>query len=432
MLTQNEKGLWDKSLCQVAHQLTIVDSGEKIVIGALPLSEEELIQAAESTSRILKLLVDIYVNDFGEDAEKMALKLGFSVEAAKILSLFPEEISANVFARSDLILKDNRWQLIELNTATTVGGIFYASLPRLSGYQQSYDTLNLWAKYSTEYFDYSGNVAFIEDDSVLAHMKLSLHVMADELKKYIPCKDIEIIGHREVSFDGQFLYGPGGRIDTIYRLFNERDIKERFDEYQPILLAIQSGAVRCPMSPKFNILSNKGILALLWEKVRYGELSANDCEFITGFVPYTYWLTEHTRQEVLMHKDRLVIKPIDGNCGLNVYIGADESHHDWQNIVDSILQTYHSRAYVAQDFAVPSVMNVTLAHEDGSLSEELQKIIWGVFIFGEENLGGFIRAKNISGSNIINHANGASVGPIPFCQWMNAKVRRKLNISFNQ
>lgn len=432
MLTKNETGLWDRSLCQVSHQLTIVDTGEKVVIGGPPLAEEELIQAAASTSRILKLLADIYVNDFGSDVEKMALRLGFSIEAAKILALFPEEITANVFARSDLIQTDNRWKLIELNTATTVGGIFYASLPRLSGYHQSYDTLNLWAKHSAEYFDFSGNVVFIEDESVLAHMKLSLHVMADELKKYIPCKNIDIIGHREVSFDGQFLYGPDGKIDTLYRLFNERDIKERFDEYQPVLQAIQSGAVRCPMSPKFNILSNKGILALLWEKVRAGELSVEDSEFITDFVPHTYWLTEQTRQEVLMQKDRLVIKPIDGNCGFNVYIGADQSHHDWQHIVDSILQAYHSRAYVAQNFAAPSLMNVTLAHEDGSLSQELQKIIWGVFIFGEKNLGGFIRAKNTSGSNIINHANGASVGPIPFCQWMGAQEREKLNVSVNQ
>lgn len=418
MFSTLKQGTWDRSLCAISHELQIVDPGEKVVIGGQLLSEEALCRAAHSVSKILFLITDIYRNEFNSDIIKMATHLGFSPESAEIMSIFPEDIKKNVFARGDLIFSDNQWKLIELNTGTTVGGIFYASMPRLSGYRQTYDTLHDWAKYSAQHFDFRGEIVFIEDTNALEHMKLSLHVMTRELEKFVPCKKIHILGHRDVTYDGKTLKGPHGKIDTIYRLFNERDIKNNYEEYSPILSAIKDNSVSCPMSPKFNILSNKGILALLWEKLLASQLSEEHETLVKEFVPYTFWVTETSQEEVLLRQNHLVIKPIDGNGGLNVFIGAEYSSAEWQEKINEIIRVLSPRAYVAQNYEKPPIMMTNLAHPDGKVTNELQKVIWGVFVFGEENLGGFIRAKSYTGSNIINHANGASVGPIPYCEWM--------------
>ncbi|MEW5289965.1 circularly permuted type 2 ATP-grasp protein [Erwinia papayae] len=419
MLTSSESELWHRSLCDVAHKLEIVDPGENVVIGGLPMAEEELSEAASKTSAVLRLLSDIYIHDFDRDTKKMALALGFSEQSAQILTMFTEDITHEVFARSDLIYSDKQWQLVELNIGTTVGGIFYASLPRLSGQSQAYDTLKFWAKYSAEYFNFDGNIVFIEDDAHLEHMKLSLHVMVDELKQFVPCKDISVIGHKDVHWDGKSLYtAEGAKIDVVYRFFDERDVRDRYDEYQPVMQAIASGAVRCPMSPKYNVLSNKGILALLWEKALAGSLSSEDTTLVRSFIPYTFWLTSESYDAVLAQKESLVIKPIDGNCGFDVYVGPDMSEQEWKDVVTEVMNKLHPKSYVAQRYVAPPLMNVTLAHPDGGLSNELQKIIWGIFVFGNKNLGGFIRAKNNAGSNVINHANGANIGPLPCCQWM--------------
>lgn len=407
---------WGGGIAKRAHELTIVDSHEDVVIGGIAPDEAEFVAAGNKVSELLALIVEIHSCHFNGNVSVMADEVGFSTRAANILSSFPEKIRNEVFARGDIVRHGDKWKLVELNIGTTVGGIFYASMPRLNGLQQSYDVLSKWAELSVKNYGLDGNIVFVEDSKYVEYMRLSLHVMSRELENILKRK-IEIIGHKDLSWDGKQLFGSTGPVDCIYRLFNEKNVLDAEDEYYPIIAAVRSGAVKCPMGPNYNVLSNKGILALLWERACSGLLSPSQEELVREFIPKTQWMNASNSTWVIESRESLVIKPIDGSAGYEVYIGEEMDQLAWRKRVMEIIHGSEGKAYVAQEYVKPELMNVLLADRFGNIREEYQRVIWGLFTFGSEFLGGFIRSKPDLGTMVINHANGASVGPIPPSAW---------------
>ena len=406
------------AMAKKAHQLTIVDPGERIVSDfRSPLHSQpyhsEFKEVGREISRLYDLVHGIPDKFFDGDLRKYGAACGFTPAALDLLLMFREPIRHEVFARGDLIKNSDGWKLLELNAGSTVGGIFYASLRRLAGSDQSYDVLQTWAELTSDRWEVDARVAFVEDSINLEYMKLSLPVMADEFAR-ASGQEVAICSQRDFTWNGRDLVDPSGKqIKFICNLFNELDVVKDPSSYRPIFEALQAGAVQMVMGPIYRLMANKGVLALLWSFVEEGRLSDEHSSLVKKLIPPTKFVSAHAIGPLTEGKDDWVLKPIDGFAGKGIFCGRDLSPEEWKSALSRISSQLPLNSYVAQRYAAPGIGNAELADINGEILIQSSRLLWGTFVFGQEYLGTFIRAKPDHGSSIINHANGASVGPIP-------------------
>lgn len=399
-------------LTETAHRLTIVDAGEPIVTDCEAPSENEFQIAACSISQLMRLFFKLKERYFNDDLLKMATTFGFSTTAAQLLMKFEEELTPEVFARGDLLKTSGSWRLLELNIGSTVGGLFYASLPRLAGFSQTHDVLKGWAQITVEKHRVNGPLALIEDSAHVEHMRLSLPVMANEFS-YFSKNPVYIVGHQELVWDGKTLKGPDGSIEYVSNLFNELDVVKAPQEYEPLLTAIRTQKVKMVAGPIYRLFANKGTLAVLHELAQEGKLEKHERKLVEEFIPETFFLNAEKAEQVLKNRKEWVLKPIDGFAGGGIYCGQEYSGTEWAEKIAEILNADNKKSYVVQKFIDPPLVKTELTYPDGKILDRCSRMLWGVFVHGDNYLGAFARAKPDQGSYVINHANGASVGPVP-------------------
>jgi hypothetical protein len=103
------------------------------------------------------------------------------------------------------------------------------------------------------------------------------------------------------------------------------------------------------------------------------------------------------------HRESLVLKPARSAHGDNVHLGPATAPETWSRVLrealskrDWIVQEYHqSRPYLCQ------------YGEDGCAVHDM---IWGIFVFGSQYGGGFLRVMPRWKIEPINAAKGAEEG----------------------
>ena len=104
------------------------------------------------------------------------------------------------------------------------------------------------------------------------------------------------------------------------------------------------------------------------------------------------------------HRTKLVIKPVRELGGIGVAVGKYTSPDQWKVTVKQALRD-ETRNWIAQEY-IETLPHVYQYGEQGYMEHE---VVWGLFVFGREYAGGFLRVipktENIKG--IINSAQGA-------------------------
>ncbi|MCA8157819.1 hypothetical protein [Burkholderia contaminans] len=406
---------WPTSLVATARRLGIVSPDEPVLLGAPPLSESEQLAIGCATSELLKLICSLPRRYKGNNPEAYMRHIGFSPAAGEILRNFGDPDDGNVFARADMVRDSlGRWRMIEMNIGSSVGGMFYSSLPRLAGLSQKRDVLEQWARHVTCH--HLGNevdhVAFVEDPALIDALRYQLGASAAELQR-ISGRRCSVASADEFRWDGRELYLPSGPIDCIYATFTEADIERCPNIYAPIIEAYRHKRITMPMGLACNLVNNKGVLALLWDLVDDGLLNEAEANLVKCWIPETRWITTAQLDRLLRDRHQWVVKPIDGACGRDVLCGIDYPLPKWEEHIRQILQE-PAHSFVAQRFHAPEVRDVAVGfgEELDSVQVELARIVWGVFVYGTHYLGCLVRSKPLDGVAVINHATGALVGPL--------------------
>lgn len=415
MLRKLNEATWGTNLANTAHRLKIVEPHEKILSSYESPSHNDLEDVGHKISRLVSLIVELPKRFFGNEVSRYAKEIGFSDFIYEAINNFGESLTSNTFVRGDLTHQGELWKLLELNVGNAVGGLFYASLPRLAGYNQKYDVLRDWAKETTKGWKHGSNAAIVEDIKYIDYIKRLAPVMANEISKYSGGKTF-IIGCDEVEFNGSHLVWKETKenIDEILPVFSELHLAENPQYYTPMMNAIKFKKARCRMGPISRLIANKGNLALLYELLKLGKLNNLESELIKTFIPYTIWVSHETRDTLVKNKNEWVMKPITGFCGYGVVVGKETTSQEWEQKINFILKKGIQKTYIAQQYIPPRSSRTLLIGERGEREERVSQIIWGIFIFGKRYLGTFIRANKEGDSAVINHLTNAAIGPLPF------------------
>ncbi len=403
--------IWSGEIARKARQLSIVGNSEAVIVGSPLLSEDQQLEVGALVSRLLRLLVDLPGRLETSYLRYAVDKLKMGEEAAHIVLCQNMLLSANVFARADIVRQEGVWKLLEMNVGSTVGGMFYSSLPRLSGFSQSHDALRTWAEIIHKYYCKGvRHIAIVEDAAFIEALRPQFAVLANELSEQVGIT-CSVVSSDELWIDGETLNSRHGTVDCIYRFFNEKDVMRNPNQYFSLMKAIANKFVSVPMGFCTQLLSNKGALALLHELVETPLLSDEEKQLVTAFVPYTCRVTPNNIHTLKKKPEQWVIKPTDSACGYGVKYGGEMTGEKWSHHLEYIANT-PSEPYIAQSFCKAEYVPTVFSLSEGKNLTEKSSVVWGVYVFGDRYLGTLVRAKPHQDTIIINHAAGASVGPL--------------------
>ncbi|MEA3234653.1 circularly permuted type 2 ATP-grasp protein [Pseudomonas mosselii] len=403
--------VWSGEIARRARELAIVAEDEAVIVGSPALSEQEQLQVGGLVSRVLRLLVAL-PDRLGKSHLDYALEhLRLRNEAARIVLCQEKPLSEDTFARADLVRRDGEWKLLEMNVGSTVGGMFYTSLPRLAGFPQPHDALKTWAEIMKQnYCEDVRHIAIVEDVTVMDALRPQFSVLAEELSEHVGVA-CSIVTADELWLEDGVLTSSRGRVDCIYRFFNEKDVLRSPDQYFPLMNALANDSVSMPMGFATQLLSNKGALALLHELVQTPLLNDEEKALVTSVVPYTCHVTQDNIHRLLDEPERWVVKPTDSACGQGVRYGGELTESEWCGYLEKITST-PGETYIAQEFCKAECAPTVFSLSDGGNITEAASVVWGVYVYGDRYLGTLVRAKPRQDTIVINHASGASVGPL--------------------
>jgi len=166
--------------------------------------------------------------------------------------------------------------------------------------------------------------------------------------------------------------------------------------------------------PITTLLTDKLNLALLSEHEDSEIFTPGERKIIKDHIPWTRRIvpgevifagkTFEWEDFLRSQRIRLVIKPALGLGGKGVAIGKYTPEHQWETMIQQALGD-ETRNWIAQEY-IQTLPHVYQYGEEGYIEHE---VVWGLFVFGLEYAGGFLRiipkTENIKG--IINTAQGA-------------------------
>ncbi|WP_157384083.1 hypothetical protein [Burkholderia glumae] len=403
---------WNNSVPKAAFDRGFVGIKSQVIVGIDSIGKSDIIAAGEITSDFLGLACSIPHRLYRGDFKKIGEQCGYSTTKLNKLTAFTEFEYDQVFARSDMVLHKGKWKILELNIGSFVGGMQSASLPRIAGINQNFDVLEAWSLRLANHFQIRDkNIAFVGESSEIEKYSKPLSIYTEQLQHHVNT-EVLLIGASELEWTGSQLLCRGRAIDIVYCLFDINTLERHAKEFHPLMSAVSFGAVKCPMSPLYKSVANKGMLALLW-KLRDGRiLTEKECELIENHIPHTYWVERSNAAALVSQQERLVLKPVDGHCGEDVVCGRELTRSDWLKAIDDACNR-SPRQFVAQLYIESDPIMVRSVDVNMRLTNELSRVVWGTFVFGQEFLGMYLRSRSCGETAVINAGTGAGTGPLP-------------------
>lgn len=160
-----------------------------------------------------------------------------------------------------------------------------------------------------------------------------------------------------------------------------------------------------------NQIFDKSVLAILSEHQDDPVFDKHEQTLIRKHIPWsrvvikgtTSWNNQPFRmpQDLMKHKDIMVLKRVDGYGGQGVVVGKFCSHEDWAACVSEALQNHQ---WLVQEYCASSPY--LFPDANGAISEH--DVVWGFFAFGDHYGGGFLRqVPKYQHCGVINAAQGA-------------------------
>ncbi|MCP4158162.1 MAG: AMP-binding protein, partial [bacterium] len=389
-------------------------------------------QMEDATIATCTLIKSIPERIFGNDIDALSSYYGIPVNMVKTqLSVMDGNHVDNLLARGDFSLSATGFKCLEYNISSTIGGL----------------ELPFW---EALYMENPQNAAFLEETGIEVENKNLLTLFLEHLVKATDerfnrqeetGRKYNIVMASEAAHDltdfetaVNRLYRriyPGETGGAVYLCsYSDLEIKENNLFYKKneidILIENYMGAVPAELlelfkngrinlfnGPITGIMSNKLNLALLSEAADREDMKGfteKEKELITKYIPWsrkaekgkTIHQGETVDLETFMRQNRtqLILKPAIGTKGEGVVIGKSVSQEEWEQLVDRVLAGGN---WLVQEY----IETLPLMYQLGQ-GCDLHEAVWGLFAFGENYGGGFLRVMPVEGSSgVINTAQGA-------------------------
>lgn len=400
----------NKRIVEYAYGSGLFGRHDRVILAGTPLTEIEHQALGDITRRFTDLVFKVFEQAHGSCYSSFGQRLGKPKALTElIVSLSPDGISRSILARGDIVRTAEGFKIIELNLGTQIGGLYYASLPRLAGFAQTHDALDHWAVRLSGGLPDPQAMVFTDSVAGTAWMPPYCRQLSEALKLQIGL-DTPLVDSESFSYRSGRLYAAGKLVTRLYSWMSDRELYDGQARMQPLIEAVKEGAARFVMSPLAPIFADKGVFAELWQLHAEAGLSESDSAFLQAHVPFTQWLSSACHEWLLAEREHLVIKPCDGYGGHGVLVGAELTPQDWAMAVNERLEQGDGNRHVVQILARPVVQQVGIGQWDASTSLEESHVVWGAFVEDGAYLGAYARSKPSNASMVINQGNGAAVG----------------------
>lgn len=416
----------------------------------------------EASLKVLNLLRSVPARIFSNDCEKISRYYGLSVDLAEyFLYGVTDEHLDNLLARGDFVITESGIKCLEYNINTNLGGMnlplwesLYLATPVISEFLNKYKVKihnrNLYSflfeqlinAASTFYTDCEEvNIAIVMPQGLDDPYRPSqerylnsvyrdvLYSQFDNLKGQVFICDFS-----HIKVVGEDVFRENKKLHYLVEWCQGYLPVEILDLFKERKILISNGAIAWLLSTKLN-------LALLSENKDSDLFSPEEKEMIEKYIPWTRKVVPgettyegekiQLEEFILANREKLVLKPLLGAGGKDIYIGCHKSEKEWKELAESAMKwndwkgihisrdlnekqwfDLAERAYkevknwVVQEY-IESPRYLYQLGENGCAEHHA---VWGFFIFGNTYAGGWVRvlpANNDSG--IINCHQGAKV-----------------------
>lgn len=202
--------------------------------------------------------------------------------------------------------------------------------------------------------------------------------------------------------DQRRLLAGGEPVAAVFRLF----IPDKAPDcagLRALESAIEAGTVRTFTSSATWLLTNKVVLAWLWQDLE--QLRPTDRDLVRAHVPHTALLATDLMQNALARQQELVLKPGGGSAGTDVLLGRDASPEQWRQSLDRALERggFLLQEYVESDLLSMDFVDI----RTGALTREPVPWCFGPYQFGRVQCGGLVRMGFPGGGAVMNIDRGA-------------------------
>jgi hypothetical protein len=402
------------------------------------ISQDTRKKLEEAGREVFKLIKCIPERLLANDVEKMSEYYQVSADIIKFqLDGVTREHLKNILGRGDFIFSPSGLKCLEYNISSGIGGWsiafmepVYLNEPMISRFLRE-NGLKIGnkslmvilfehllkaavAKYPDEH---EMNIAVIIPKYGKHSEETLQQIHLDQIYK-------NILQFKYNGLKGDVLFGDFYHLTVVdhFLFYKEKRIhvlvEMNFgDVPSEIMEVFKAGNILLYDGPITELLSNKLNLALLSENEDSDVFSLEERRIIKEYIPWTRKVvpgevtfgtdTFILEDFILSNQDKLVMKPADRFGGEGVYVGRYISALDWKGLIEVAL---YQRNWLVQEY----VESFPFLHQAGPNGCSGHDAIWGVFIFGEQYAGAFLRVlpqrKNIKG--VINSHMGAEYSVI--------------------
>ncbi|WP_327176504.1 hypothetical protein OG599_15135 [Streptomyces sp. NBC_01335] len=382
------------------------------------LSAEAADDVATVGVRLAELVSGFPQRVFGEDLAAWAEYLGASADDAALMTeaLASPRLAkvARAFMRPDLVVTDEGLKLVELNVATSLGGLStcapYTRAARSSAYARflesrglgldAPDTSRVWLEVfgglTRRHTD--GPLHVFEATANPADIDSGRRFFVDMVRSAGHQVSCGLVHHLELTDEG--VYFEGRRIDAVFTAYTWHETRR----FVPPALTRRlmeldaAGKVDFIGSPAAGLFDNKANLALLFE---YASLLTNEERtLVERHVPETFRLSEETLERAVAAREQLLCKPASAYGGKDMRYGFPLDDTAWRALLTECLRGSAER-HVLQYRVPPAVVELPGA------SPSAREVVLAPLVFGGRFAGTFLRQAPPREESVINASSGA-------------------------
>jgi hypothetical protein len=207
----------------------------------------------------------------------------------------------------------------------------------------------------------------------------------------------------ETDDQGRLLAG-GRVVDAVLRLF-EAASQPPSPGLDALARAVRARSVRMYTPEATTLLSNKLVLAWLWEDI--GQLAAPDAEFVRRHIPWSARVRAVSAAEARARQGRLVLKMTGGFGGSGVFLGPTLSASTWRRAL-AAATTAGDGQYILQEYVDGDLIDFCFTHrETGETRTARVGFVIGPFVFSGKPAGVLVRHGTPGGDAVLNSARDA-------------------------
>ena len=225
-----------------------------------------------------------------------------------------------------------------------------------------------------------------------------------------------IVDPRELEYRGGWLRAGDFQINLVYKRVVVSELIEHCGLDNPLTRAVKDRAVCLANSFRVQMLTKKGLFALLDDPANEHLFTADEIAALRRHVPWTRKLTEgfttyRDRKVDLIdfaaaHKEQLVLKPNGDYGGKGVTLGWESDDEKWRQAIDDAL----GASFVIQE-RVEVLQETFPALSGGDVKFEPRYVDFDPYTWGGEEVEG--AGVRLSSSALLNvTAGGGSTTPL--------------------